>query len=529
MHGAAGTSRAPATIASMAGRSSLESYRRKRDFGRTAEPSGTTGPGDDGLFVVHAHAARRMHWDLRLGIEGVLKSWAVPRGPSVDPQVKRLAVEVEDHPFDYHTFEGVIPAGSYGAGAVIVWDRGRFAVAGAGAAAAQLAAGRLHLVLAGEKLRGGWMLVRTRRRGTGGRPEWLLMKKDDDFARGPEPVEWRPESVDSGLTLAQIRGDVPDLGDRPRIDDEARWEPMHPSLATDVPAEAGWIYEIKWDGVRVLAARHGARVTLRSRRGRDVTVQYPEVVEALRAVTGDDFVLDGEIVALGADGRASFERLQSRMQLSSARQAAGLAAREPLTCYVFDALAMDGRDLRDLALAARKALVAARLPAPGVLRYCDHVDRDGDRFYAAACAAGLEGIVAKRLASRYAAGRSRDWRKVKCPREAMVVIGGYTAPKGTRSDLGALHVGLREGRDLIYVGRVGSGLDEATRTALRRRLDEIRRDRHPFSGGSDPVTGADRWCEPRERALVRYTERTKDGRLRHPVFLRWVRGGGGRA
>jgi bifunctional non-homologous end joining protein LigD len=455
----------------------------------------------------------------------VLKSWAVPRGPSTDPGVKRLAVEVEDHPFDYHSFEGMIPHGSYGAGAVVVWDRGRFAVAGPGDAAAQLADGRLHLVLAGEKLRGGWMLVRTRRRGSAGRPEWLLMKKDDQFAGGSEPVESRPESVDSGLTLADVRGDVPSLGDCPRAAPDATWELMHPRAATQVPPGPGWIYEIKWDGVRVLAERRTDRTVLRSRRGRDVTAQYPEVAAALHDLPGDALVLDGEIVALGADGHPSFERLQPRMQCSDPRQAARLAAQVPVTCYVFDALVMDGHDVRALSLAARKALVQGRLPAPGVLRYCDHVDRDGARFLAAACAAGIEGIVAKRLASRYRAGRSDEWRKLKCPREATVVIGGYTEPKGTRSDLGALHVGLREGRALTYVGRVGSGLDEGTRAALKRRLDARRRPDHPFTAGADPATGADHWCAPRERCLVRYTERTREGRLRHPVFVRWLRGG----
>jgi ATP-dependent DNA ligase len=185
---------------------------------------------------------------------------------------------------------------------------------------------------------------------------------------------------------------------------------------------------------------------------------------------------------------------------------------------------MDGRDVRGLSLAARKALVQARLPVPDVLRYCDHVDRDGARFFAAACAAGIEGIVAKRLTSRYLAGRSSEWRKLKCPCEATVLIGGYTEPKGTRSDVGALHVGLREGRALTYVGRVGSGLDEATRVALRRRLDALQRPGHPFTDGSDPSTGADHWCAPSERCLVRYTERTSEGRLRHPVFVRWLRG-----
>jgi bifunctional non-homologous end joining protein LigD len=528
MLGAACKSQAPATIEAVADPSSLDPYRRKRDFEETSEPPGTTNPEGDGLFVVHAHAARRMHWDLRLAVGGVLKSWAVPRGPSVHPGVKRLAVEVEDHPYDYHTFEGTIPEGSYGAGAVIVWDRGRFAVAGPGDVAAQLAAGRLHLVLAGEKLRGGWMLVRTRRRGSGGRPEWLLMKKDDDFAGGAEPVEARPESADSGLTLAEIRGDAPDLRDCPRMAPGTAWALMHPRAGTRVPADPGWIYEIKWDGVRVLAVRRDGTPTLRSRRGHDVTAQYPEVAAAFQAVAGGDLVLDGEIVALGADGRPSFEQLQPRTQCTDARQAARLAARAPVTCYVFDTLAMDGRDVRGLSLAARKALVQTRLPASGLLRYCDHVDRDGARFLAVACEAGIEGIVAKRLASRYLAGRSIEWVKFKCPHELTVAIGGYTAPKGTRSDLGALHVGVRDGGALTYVGRVGSGLDEATRAALRARLATLGRAGHPFTAGPDPATGADQWCEPRERALVRYTERTRDGRLRHPVFVRWLRAPGGR-
>ena len=495
----------------------LASYRQKRDFRRTPEPAGRgRGPGE-GFFMVHEHAARRLHYDLRLAIGGVLASWAVPRGPSTDPAEKRLAVRVEDHPLAYADFEGTIPAGNYGAGTVIVWDRGAFRVEGKGTAAEQLAAGRLHLVLAGQKLRGAWMLVRTRARGRDAGRSWLLMKKRDAHAAPAEVTRTAPASVRSGLTLGELRGDRPDLAACPRLTAmPGAAALMHPTLAPSLPEGPGWLYELKWDGVRVLALRSGERVRLVARSGDDVTARYPEIAAAFAALGGGDFAFDGEIVTLDAEGRPRFEWLAERMHR---RRAPVPSARRPLTAYVFDCLASDGRDVRELPLVARKALCRERLGPPGVLRYCDHVDHDGAGFLAAVAAAGLEGVVAKRASAPYRAGRSREWRKVKSTHDAVFAIGGWTDPTGSRGHLGALHLGERRGRTLAYVGRVGSGFDERTLAALARALGPLASDVCPFTTGAPPAGRGHHWVRPRLACRVRYAERTTDGRLRHPVFL----------
>jgi bifunctional non-homologous end joining protein LigD len=498
-------------------RDPLASYRQKRDFRRTPEPAAGGRRTTDGFFMVHAHAARRMHYDLRLAIGGVLVSWAVPRGPSTDPAEKRLAVQVEDHPLAYADFEGTIPAGNYGAGTVIVWDRGAFHVEGTGTPAEQLAAGRLHLVLAGRKLRGAWMLVRTRGRGRDAGRSWLLMKKRDSYAIARDVTQAAPASVRSGLTIEQLRGDRPDLGACPRLATlPCASALMHPQLASVLPEGPGWLYELKWDGVRVLATRSEGRVRLAARSGADVTARYPEIAAAFAELPGGDFAFDGEIVALDAAGRPHFEWLQERMHR---RHAPPGRENRPLTCYVFDCLASDGRDVRALPLVVRKALCRERLGRPGVLRYCDHVDHDGSGFLAAVSAAGLEGVVAKRASAPYRAGRSREWVKVKSTREGVFVIGGWTEPAGSRGHLGALHLGERRGRRLAYLGRVGSGFDERTLAALGRALAALATDSPPFTDGAPPAGHGDHWVRPRLVCRVRYAERTSDGRLRHPVFV----------
>ena len=502
----------------MPGGDKLARYRQKRDFRRTPEPPPSEGGAADGFFMVHEHAARRLHYDLRLAIGGVLVSWAVPRGPSTDPAEKRLAVHVEDHPLEYAEFEGTIPAGNYGAGTVIIWDRGTFRVDGPGTPAEQLAAGTLHLLLAGRKLQGRWMLVRTRGRGRDAGRSWLLMKKRDAHAAADDITQAAPASVASGVTLEELRGDRPDLARCPPLAAPLRARAlMHPTSAGDLPEGAGWLYEIKWDGVRVLAVRAAGRVRLWSRSDLDVTARYPEVAAAFERLAGGDFAFDGELVALDAHGRPRFDWLAERMHLRHAPK--GPAAHR-LTCYVFDCLACDGRDTRELPLLARKALCRAALPATSVLRYCDHVDRDGARFLDAAAAAGLEGVVAKRASAPYRAGRSREWRKVKSTREGVFLIGGWTSPAGARGHLGALHLGEQRTDGLAYVGRVGSGLDDRLLGELSHALAGLATDHSPFAGDVAPSGRGDHWARPVLACRVRYTERTRDGKLRHPVFLR---------
>ena len=292
---------------------------------------------------------------------------------------------------------------------------------------------------------------------------------------------------------------------------------MHPTLAAEPPDGTGWIFEIKWDGVRALLLRHGGEARLIGRSGRDVTSTYPEIAAAVARLGGGDVVLDAEVVALDADGRPSFHRLQHRMHDRTPTPASQRAT--PASALVFDALAIGGRDLRGRPLLERKALLRRLLRRPGVLRYVDHVRGRGRDFLAALAASNLEGLVAKRAQSRYVVGRSRDWIKVKCTRTGTFVIGGYTVPQGTRAHLGALHLGRRDGRELAYVGRVGSGLDDTMLEHLAVRLGKLAIPRRPFTSGDPPLGGEHHWVRPRLSCSVRFTEWTDDGRLRHPVFL----------
>jgi bifunctional non-homologous end joining protein LigD len=502
----------------------LAPYRDKRDPARTPEPFGGRPGAGPPRFVVQQHRARRLHWDLRLEVDGVLRSWAVPRGPSVRLHERRLAVEVEDHPLDYADFEGVIPAGSYGAGPVIVWDRGPYRVLSPGDPAAQLARGRLDVELLGWKLRGAWTLVRTARAPR----QWLLLKKADGGAADQEVTERYPRSVLSGLTvderadpaaaLAPVRERVAALG-APRREVSARPAVlMLASPAGEPVDDPGWLFEIKYDGVRVLAERRGDAVRLVGRGGPAVTGAYPEVAEALRRLAADRFLLDGEVVALDERGRPSFQLLQARPRAGAAAAVARAAAATPVVAVFFDVLALDGHDLRGLPLAERAACLARLLPPLGTVRYADHVRGRGRAFYEAAAEQGLEGVVAKRAASPYVAGRSRDWLKIRCQRRQEFVVGGYTDPRGSRQHLGALHLGLYEGTRLVYVGRVGTGLDDRALADLRGRLLPLARPTPPFAGNA-PAGRGHHWVEPRLVAEVRFAEWTRDGSLRHPAFL----------
>jgi len=292
---------------------------------------------------------------------------------------------------------------------------------------------------------------------------------------------------------------------------------MLPTLVAEVPTGPGWLFEIKWDGVRVLILRRDGAVTLLSRTQEDVTARYPEITAATAPLPDGDLALDAEIVALDEHGRPSFHRLQHRMHLT--RNVAATAQREPVTAHAFDCLVLDGRDLRGVPLRTRKALLRDLLPGAGALRFCDHVDGDGVAFLAAACALGLEGVVAKRADSRYRGGRRPEWRKVKCFRCQEFVIGGYTDPRGTRAHLGAMHLGLYEDGVLTYVGRVGSSLPAAELAALSRRLRALATERCPFARGTPPRGPENHWVRPALVCAVRFGEWTRDGSIRHPVFL----------
>jgi bifunctional non-homologous end joining protein LigD len=408
----------------------LESYRKKRDPGRTPEPFGgekarpaappVRAPlGGPPRFVVQKHWARNMHYDLRLELDGTLKSWAVPKGPSTRVEEKRLAVHVEDHPLEYGGFEGVIPAGNYGAGSVIVWDRGWFRSFKPEDPLEQYERGKMELELFGFKLRGKWTLVRMGKK----EKEWLLLKKDDGAATIAEAIDRYPESVITGLTVEEMR-DVPGtlaaLRDRIRSLKAPKGDPSPrevslslATLAEKPPSGPDWCFEIKYDGVRVLASRKEDEIILLGRSGEEITHRYPEIVDALRALPVSRFLLDGEIVAEDENGRPSFQRLQARMHLTKPRDIAAAMAQVPARAFFFDCLALEGHDLRSMSLVDRKELLARIVPPLGSVQGCDHVLEHGEEFLAAAFELGLEGIVAKKLQSRYSGRRTADWIKVK--------------------------------------------------------------------------------------------------------------------
>src|SRR5688572_15428096 len=457
-------------------------------------------------------------------MDGVLKSWAVPKGPALRAEEKRLAVHVEDHPVEYADFEGIIPEGNYGAGAVIVWDRGWYRLVKEGTPAEQLRAGRLEVELFGVKLRGRWTLARMGGKTT----EWLMLKKADGFAGGDEPVEKFPESVLSGLTVEEVREGSTRVGSlRERLArakapagevDAARQPVMLASVGAGAFSDPGWLFELKYDGVRVLASRAGGDVALHGRAGQVFTPRYPEIVTALRALPLDRFVLDGEVVALDERGRPSFQRLQNRMHLTRPADVERARSTVPVSAVFFDALALDGRDLRRLPLAERKACLGLVVPARGVIRYGDHVVERGEDFYAAASEQRVEGIVAKRADSRYTGNRTRDWLKIKCQLRQEFVIGGWTDPQGARGWFGALHLGLYRGAKLVYVTRVGGGFDGALLASIKKQLEVLGRDTSPFDERA-PKGREHHWVEPRLVCEVRFTEWTREGGLRHPIFL----------
>ncbi|HEU4384730.1 MAG TPA: DNA ligase D [Anaeromyxobacteraceae bacterium] len=507
----------------------LERYRSKRRASSTPEPFGAApgpepSPGETGRFVVQKHAARRLHYDFRLEHAGVLLSWAVPKGPSADPAEKRLAVHVEDHPVEYADFEGVIPEGNYGAGAVIVWDQGQvrfLADPGEG-----LEKGKLLFELRGYKLRGEWTLVKTKQDPK----SWLLMKHRDAFA---DPGGRHPpgeESVLSGRTLEMVRE-----GTSPAADLEGQAARMGAARqavdlrsvglmlaeSRDRPFSGeGWLFELKYDGFRLLASRDGAAAALRYRSGADATALYPEVAKALRALPCRRALLDGEVVVLDASGKPSFQALQKRAMLSRAAEVERAAVERPGTLFAFDLLALGDLDLRPLPLRERKALLKTLLPRAGPLRYADHVEARGEDLFREARALGLEGVVGKKADAPYRAGRSASWVKVRVHRTADLAVVGFTEPAGSRAGFGALHLAFHDGKGFVYAGSVGSGFTGKQLDEIRARLEPRRRKTPAFSGAVPPGR-ENAWVEPELVVEVRYLEWTEEGLLRQPVFERF--------
>jgi bifunctional non-homologous end joining protein LigD len=501
----------------------LATYRAKRSAERTPEPVGAVTPEGEGrLFVVHKHAATRLHYDLRLEMGGVLESWAVPKGPSSDPQDKRLAVKVEAHPMEYGDFEGIIPEGNYGAGAVILWDRGEWVALEDPDEGMEK--GKLLFDLKGYKLRGRWTLVKLKK----GQNEWLLIKERDTLATS-DGSSFPEGSVLSGLTVEELR-DGHDRATRVRERlqrlkakrKEVRARSVELMLAErrDEPfSKSGWVHEIKYDGYRILAERHEGKALLLTRNGHDATGTFPEVARAVEALPYPHVVLDGEVVVHDAQGLPSFQRLQKRGRLSNPLEIRQAAVALPATFYAFDLLGFEEYDLRALPLLERKAMLKDMLPAAGALKFSDHVEGDGVAFYEQVEKLGLEGMVAKQADSKYRGGRSAQWIKIRGEKTDDFVVVGFTEPKGSRGGFGALHLAAYDGERLVYTGRAGSGFKASELGPLREALETGRRQTPPCERA--PSGDGHFWIEPRVVAEVRYKEFTEEGLLRQPVFVRF--------
>jgi bifunctional non-homologous end joining protein LigD len=500
----------------------LKAYREKRSADRTPEPAGAVADRPGRLFVVHKHAATRLHFDLRLEMEGVLESWAVPKGPSRNPKDKRLAVKVEDHPLEYGDFEGVIPEGNYGAGAVILWDRGVWVPIGD--IEEGLEKGKLLFELRGYKLRGTWTLVKIKK----GEKEWLLIKERDAQV-AEEGDDFPQDSVLSGLTVEelgagvdpadQLRADLAETGAKRRPVRAPEAKPMLAETRERPFSKPGWVFEIKYDGYRMIASLDEGAARLTTRNGGDATAAFPEIVRALEALPFDGLVLDGEVVVHDDAGLPNFQRLQKRARLTRAIDIWHASVELAATLYLFDALGAEGYDLRSLPLLERKVVLRRLLPTVGPLRYSDHVEEHGEPFFEEIRKLELEGLIAKKADSPYRGGRSSHWVKVRAERTGDFVVVGFTAPKGSRGGFGALHLAAHDDKELIYAGRAGSGFDAKQLKETRGALDAIRRDSPPCAKA--PEGREHSWVEPELVCEVRYREWTEDGLLRHPVFLRF--------
>ena len=533
----------------------LERYREKRNFKITSEPRGRVAsrPHRDLSFVIQKHAASHLHYDFRLELNGVLLSWAVPKGPSLDPADKRLAMHVEDHPIEYGSFEGIIPAKQYGGGTVLLWDRGTWIPKGDPVAG--YTKGHLKFELDGEKLKGGWTLVKTHGSKYGGKSgdkAWLLIKENDSFAqRGADAriVDDAPESVLSGRSLediaeqrehiwhsnksvaANVRAGAVSKAKSSPVKSRKNaggvsaivgarvaklptsLSPMLAMLVDAIPTSDEWLHEIKFDGYRMLCRIDKGKVTLFSRNGKEWTAALNRIAEAVGELGLESAWLDGEVAIVDDRGRTSFQALQNALADPKG---------ERLVYFVFDLLYLDGFDLQGVALSDRKRLLRTLIPkTAGQVRFSVDVPGSGAEFFKQACALGLEGAVSKRADSTYRGGtRTRDWIKVKCAQRQEMVIGGFTDPQGSRSGFGALLLGVYEtDGKLRYSGKVGTGFNDKILASLRRKLDGLSQSLSPFV---NPPRGFEakgvHWVKPQLVAEIAFTEWTQDGTLRHPSF-----------
>ena len=523
---------------------SLETYNKKRDFGKTPEPAGEMGrgqpPPEGRRFVVQRHRATRLHYDFRLEIDGVLMSWAVPRGPSLNPSERRMAVHVEDHPLSYFDFEGVIPKGEYGGGDVIVWDWGTFEPEETDDPGQAVAKGELKFRLHGEKLKGRFTIVRTRGYNAG-QDDWLLIHKKDDDADPNWNVDDHPRSVKTGRTNDEVKDgrdavwDSHAPAEKANIDlsgarDAALPDWIEPMKATSADAafdDPDWFFEVKLDGYRVEAVVDGRKVRLFTRNKQDAARYFPDLAAELPTwINASQAIVDGEVVALDKEGNPAFSLLQDRAGMGrfgprgaedgkKTKDADDFVA--PIVYYVFDLLYLDGQTLVDVPLEQRKHLLRTVLRDHPTVRYGAHVEGDGTMFFELMKDRGLEGMIAKLKTSRYEPGRrSKAWLKVKIRREQEVIVVGYEPGKGARADLGSLILAVNEDKELRYVGEVGSGLDQRTIRQLKSELDAHRLDESPVV--NPPRIKGAVWSEPRLVVRVEFSEWTADNYLRQAAY-----------
>jgi bifunctional non-homologous end joining protein LigD len=497
---------------------SIEKYREKRSFDKTPEPAPSlkTRQGPHPLtFCVQRHHATHLHYDFRLELDGALKSWAVPKGPTLDPAEKRLAMMVEDHPLEYGGFEGVIPKGNYGAGSVMLWDRGTYEVLGEATPQEQLAKGDFKFRLTGEKLNGEFAIVRMKR-GKGN--EWLLLKKKDAYAH----AGWNPDdyaySVLSGLTQEEI---AKGLKSALRTTESVKLPSIAPMLAQigkgAPPTGPDWLYEIKWDGVRAICYIENGRVRLVSRNGNVMERQYPELSVLPHHIKANAAILDGEIAALDPRGLPSFELLQSRINVSEESAIATLSRNLPVVIFLFDLLYLNGRDLRGEPLIERKRLLKELLQPDEVIRYSDHFQGGGAELLEAAKLQGLEGIIAKRASSFYESRRTADWIKFKLSTTAEFVLCGMI--KGEREPFGALALGIYDHGKLKWAGNVGTGFDRRKMDAIHAKLAPLAIEDCPLEPEKDLPRKGVIWTRPELVCEVRFSNITDDGKLRAPVYV----------
>jgi bifunctional non-homologous end joining protein LigD len=560
----------------------LAEYKRKRDFKKTAEPAGKPLPKKvkgASRFVIQKHAARRLHYDFRLEMESVLKSWALPKGLPWKRGEKHLAVEVEDHPIEYEDFEGVIPEGQYGGGTVMAWDRGTYYVFGE-QPLKSLREGKLHLVLDGKKAKGEWTLVRIRGRD-GEKNQWLILKTGGDAK--PPSKKLEDQSVKTGRTMKQIADARDAEWQSNRLEDESPTsqfkarirdaikkkavipsdveesrsktlrvtspdpstslraaqddtlqalpsakphfvEPMKAKLVDKPPATGDWIYELKFDGIRLIAVRADKKVSLLSRNQNDLSARFPEIVEAITKLAARECVIDGEVVALDDEGRSSFQLLQA-LEMEGRKS--------PVYFYAFDLLQLDGKGLVGLPLEARKnVLEKLSGDADDPIRYSGAIGSDAEPLLDEVKRRGLEGLIGKQRNSVYEPGRrSGAWIKLKCVREQEFVIGGYTPPQGARKHFGAILVGYYDKNKLVFAGKVGTGFTTKSLSMLYKKLQKEARDDCPFvdlpskqngqwvQGITPSMMKKMHWVNPKFVAQIKFAEWTRDGKLRAPVFL----------